>query len=239
MRRSVIWLAVLFLAALFVFAPPIAQPQDYHAFADDRELVRGIPNTLNVLSNLAFVSAGLFGVLTMLAPRRFGNPFERWDAIVLFAGTLLTAIGSAIYHLHPNDATLVYDRCGMIVGFMSFLSMMIHRHDGGGRWLLPLLLAVGATSIVWWRAFDDLRPYVWVQFFPILAVMTMVMLDRHDAREVRVLCVVLVMYTLAKIFEILDRQVFSMTHEIISGHTLKHVSAAAAPFAIALWIRKR
>ena len=40
-------------------------PQDprYHSFIDQRMVIPGVPNTLNVLSNLPFVGAGVMGVV--------------------------------------------------------------------------------------------------------------------------------------------------------------------------------
>ena len=229
------------LILLFAFVPPIAQPQEYHAFADQREMLAGVPNTLNVLSNVAFVFAGAAGLLLMRGDGRdFANRLERQDAAVFFAGTLLTAVGSTIYHLHPNDETLVYDRAGMIVAFMPFLAMLIHERLAGARWLLPLLLGIGAASIWWWRAFDDLRLYGWVQYFPMLAILLLVIVDkpRHSS-EVATLGVVFVSYALAKLFEICDRATYSATGGLVSGHTLKHLFASAAPLAVAVWIAKR
>lgn len=47
--------AVMVLAA--AFSPPIPQPQEYHQFADQRMLL-GIPNFLNVVSNVPFLLVG-------------------------------------------------------------------------------------------------------------------------------------------------------------------------------------
>ena len=47
---------VAVLAAVFS-APPVAQPQQYHLFADGRGVL-GVPNLGNVVSNLAFLAAG-------------------------------------------------------------------------------------------------------------------------------------------------------------------------------------
>src|SRR6476646_11071580 len=69
--------------------PPLLQDQNYHQFADQRELF-GVPNFWNVVSNLPFIAVGAIGLL------RF-----RGDAttIVLFAGIFLTGFGSSYYHL--------------------------------------------------------------------------------------------------------------------------------------------
>ena len=42
----------------------------------------------------------------------------------------------------------------------------------------------------------------------------------------------------AKLLEILDKQVYAQGH-IISGHTLKHLVAAVSPFLVYWMIRKR
>jgi hypothetical protein len=241
--RNIRWFfgfGVAALIGLFVLAPPIPQPQEYHHFADQRRLIAAVPNTLNVISNAAFLIAGVTGLLLMRRSGRFANAPERWDTTVFFVGTILTSIGSTIYHLHPDDATLVYDRGGMIVAFMAFLSMVIHERYDGATWLLPLLVALGGASICWWRAFDDLRPYGWIQFFPIIAVVGIVALDKpRHTREVATLSIVIAAYALAKTFETLDRATYEATHEILSGHTLKHLIAAAAPLAIAIWVARR
>ncbi len=44
----------------FVFIEPIPQWLEYHQFADNRTML-GIPNALNVLSNLPFLIFGLWG----------------------------------------------------------------------------------------------------------------------------------------------------------------------------------
>src|SRR3954470_1925582 len=84
------------LILIFVVAPPIPQPQAYHAFADQRALIVGVPNTLNVVSNFGFLIAAIFGLIAIRGAR-FVNRFERLDAIAFFAGTLLTAAGSTLY----------------------------------------------------------------------------------------------------------------------------------------------
>ncbi|MDE3245176.1 MAG: hypothetical protein KGN80_03740, partial [Acidobacteriota bacterium] len=65
-------LGVIVVALLF---PPIAQPEAYHAFADERTLL-GVPNFWNVVSNAAFFPVGLAGLWVLLRdPKpRFGAP---------------------------------------------------------------------------------------------------------------------------------------------------------------------
>src|SRR6187401_3037436 len=76
--------------------PPLLQNQDYHQFADQRQLL-GIPNFWNVVSNLPFIAVGAVGLL------RFHRDLTTF---VLFSGIFLTGFGSSYYHLNPSDVTL-------------------------------------------------------------------------------------------------------------------------------------
>ena len=101
------------------------QPLDYHDFADKRAAF-GIGNFLDVGSNLAFAIAGLAGLFITLNPRTcFVHAYERWPYGVFFVGVLLTAAGSAYYHVAPGNETFVWDRLPMTIGFMSLVSAQI------------------------------------------------------------------------------------------------------------------
>ncbi len=162
--RALLVLLGLMVASLagLLLLPPIPQDQSYHQFADQRTLL-GVPNFWNVVSNLPFIVIGAAGL------RRFhGNA----RTFVLFAGMLLTGIGSSYYHWNPNDATLLWDRLPMTLCFMAILALAIEERVDAriGAILLWPLLAIGLLSLLVWRWTDDLRLYAWVQFFPCLAL---------------------------------------------------------------------
>jgi hypothetical protein len=58
---SLLLLGIALLGFFFIARSPIPQSLRYHAFADHRTLL-GVPNALNVLSNLPFVVIGLSGL---------------------------------------------------------------------------------------------------------------------------------------------------------------------------------
>ena len=61
-RREIVALVVVVAVfAGWLLMPVIRQPQEYHAFADQRAFL-GIPHAADVLSNFALVAAGLFGL---------------------------------------------------------------------------------------------------------------------------------------------------------------------------------
>ncbi len=88
--------------------PPIPRPLGYHNFADHRGWL-GIPNFGDVASNAPFAIVGLLGLILLSQPRavKFADSRERWLYLVMFAGLILTAFGSAYYHLEPGNARLV------------------------------------------------------------------------------------------------------------------------------------
>jgi hypothetical protein len=137
--------------------PPIPQPASYHQFADQRPWL-GIPNFGDVASNLAFAVVGLAGLWFLLKPEKLTNAFvdhrERRPYLVAFFGLLLTAFGSAYYHLAPSNARLVWDRLPMTIVFGALVAVVIIEHISAeaGLKLLPFLVAIAGGSVLQWIA---------------------------------------------------------------------------------------
>jgi hypothetical protein len=235
---------------LILVMPRIPQDTAYHHFADQRKML-GVPNLLDVASNLPLGVAGILGLL--LVRRKTepdpGEPFthnwERQAFGLLFTGAALTAAGSIYYHLAPNNATLFWDRLPMTIVFMSFFAITIAERISVrlGRVLLLPLVASGIASVVYWRlteteAAGDLRFYILVQFFPMLAVPLMLVLFPPRYTRTAGLFAVGGWYMLAKIFEVLDVQVFALAR-VVSGHTLKHFAAALAIYWLLRTVKGR
>ena len=230
--RRVIALLIAMVATLagLLLLPPITQSQSYHDFADQRTLI-GIPHFWNVVSNLPFIAIGAAGLWQ----------FRRDTAVVvLFLGILLTGFGSAYYHLDPNDGTLFWDRLPMAITFMAILAIAIEeRIDAkAGTILLWPLIAIGVFSLLLWRWTGDLRLYAWVQFFPCLAVPLLFYLFAPRYSGTSYWLIAAALYVLAKVFEFSDDAIFSVG-SVLSGHTLKHLFATAACFAILRYFQMR
>jgi hypothetical protein len=216
--------------SIFLFVPPIAQPENYHNFADARTFF-GIPRAWDVLSNLGFLVVGAMGLrylFSRLSDAAFIDQREGWPYVVLFAGVLLTCFGSGYYHLAPDDARLVWDRLPMTLGFMGLVSAIIAERVSVrmGLALLGPLLALGVGSIVCWRLTGDLRLYGLVQFYPALLIPLILCLYPKRYSGNRYLGLAALGYAAAKVLEATDRHVFDLTHGTVSGHTLKHLAAA-------------
>src|SRR5215475_3709077 len=219
---SLYGLMIITLVALLPF-PPLLQDQTYHQFADQRELF-GIPNFWNVVSNLPFIAIGAIGLMQF---RRNATMF------VLFTGLFLTGFGSSYYHLAPNDSTLFWDRLPMTLCFAAILAAVVEeRVDAkAGAMLLRPMLAIGIFSLLLWRWTDDLRLYAWAQFFPFVALILILSLFPAKYTGTPYWVGAAALYALAKLLEYYDHEVYSFGG-ILSGHTLKHLAAAAACLAI-------
>ena len=222
----------LVMGVLVLRMEPIPQDIAYHAFADARPFL-GIPNFLNVVSNLAFVAVGVAGMVVLASPDLQGGvPELRSIYRVFFVGLLLVGLGSGYYHLDPSNATLLWDRLPMSLAFMAFFSVMLGERisvTAGRRLFLPLLVA-GVLAVVYWyfseqRGAGDLRPYLLVQFLPMLLVPVMLLVFRARFSGSGWLWGMLLAYAGSKAAELGDVAVFELTG-VLSGHTLKHLLAA-------------
>ncbi len=234
--------AVCVVGALAVVAyGPIPQPADYHGFADTRTML-GVPNAMDVLSNLGFLVAGAVGLITVARRNacRFREPWERTAWLLVFLGSVLTAVGSSWYHVAPNDASLFWDRLPMTLVFTSLFAAMIGERVNpvlGRRLLWPMIL-VGGASVLVWRITGDLRAYIIVQYVPLLALVGMLVVQPPSYTRTKDLYLVAVAYALAKICENTDCSVYDALG-VISGHTLKHLFAAIAPVLLVRHLVRR
>jgi hypothetical protein len=224
------------LVVLFLL-DPIPQDPGYHLFADTRAFW-GIPNFFDMASNLPFLIVGLMG-LRFVVKDRSGSPRVEWS--VLFVGVMLVSFGSSWYHLQPSNDSLVWDRLPMAVGFMGLLDALIGEHisEPLARRLLAPLVILGIASVLCWKWTGDLRLYVWVQFVPLLTIPAMFLLfvGRYSHRWL--LLVAFGGYALAKVTEAYDEVIFTATGGMFSGHSIKHVLAAAACYSILVMLAKR
>jgi len=175
---------------------------------------------------------------------QFVDPRERWPYLFVFLGLLLTTVGSAYYHLAPDNERLVWDRLPMTVVFMPLVAALIAERVNVklGLLSLPVLTAVGIGSVIQWHlsvehGAGDLRFYMAVQVYAVLALFAALLLPARYTRGSDLL-IVASFYVLAKICETADHQIFSVGR-LVSGHTLKHISAGAAGFWILGILQRR
>ena len=234
------------LGALY-FVPRVPLGPEYHNFVDKRALF-GIPNCLDVLSNLLFLFIGVWGLVFLLKPSAsagFRESRERVPYLVFFAGVALTGVGSGLYHMSPNNDRLIWDLLPMTFSFVALVAASYTERVSvrGGLLLLLPLLALGAASVFYWNAGElhgdgDLRFYLFVQFFPAVVIAAIIAMFPPAYTRTYDLGIAFGFYVLAKAFEVLDRPIYSLGR-IASGHTLKHLTAGLTCYWILRMLKLR
>ncbi len=98
-RKKVLVAFLALLILIGAFSPPLAELSGYFHFVDQRELL-GLPRAMDVLSNLPFLFAGLYGLFVIRRSRTpdASAPFKPF-ASIFFIGHIVTALGSAWFEL--------------------------------------------------------------------------------------------------------------------------------------------
>ena len=220
---------VLLIAA---FGPPVAQPADYHAFADAHTRW-GVPHAFDVLSNLPFALVAIVGAWRLWRLGDALDPVQRALAWLACAGLALTTVGSSWYHLHPDDAGLVVDRGAIAIVFAGIAGLAACRISvRTGASLGLALLAAGPVSVAVWFLTGNLLPWAALQGGGmVLLVVLCFSKAAPGALPVR-WGLVIAAYAVAKLLEAADHGVWQLTGELVSGHTLKHLVAAAAAWPL-------
>jgi hypothetical protein len=225
------------LYLLLLHGGPIPQDRGYHGFADGR-ICLGVENFGNVASNLLFLIVGAAGMLWCYRNAGMG---ARRSWMVFFLGVALVFFGSGYYHRTPDDSSLVWDRLPMTVAFMGLFAALLSEHisEKLESVLLISAVAVGIASVILWKRTDDLRVYIWVQLAPLLVIPYIVAVFHGRYTHRHYLLYGIGFYALAKVAEYYDHGIYALTSANLSGHSLKHLLAAAAGFCVYLMLRKR
>ncbi|HZF86710.1 MAG TPA: hypothetical protein VE084_24580 [Burkholderiaceae bacterium] len=243
-RECALFATVLVLLLTAVLAPVLpAEAFALSVFADQRPW-HGMANAMDVLSNLPFAAFGLWGLWQL---RRFDvavnantgaaaePPGSTLDcAWLFFAGLLVTAAGSAFYHLQPDAMRLAADRAGMTVAFAGVVGLAAcERVSQRAGWALAWCTLVGGLVAVACAAeAGNLLPWGTVQFGGMALVLGLALAPKVTGAIGLRLGSVIAIYAAAKLLEAGDAWVYEATGHLVSGHTLKHGVAALAALPV-------
>lgn len=252
LARLAPWLLLpLYVAATLAvdaWSTPIAQPTDYHRFADARALL-GIPNFADVVSNLAILLPALCGLLQVQARDAqacFGSPTERAFATLFFLALVCVGLGSTWYHLAPDNDRLLLDRLPIALAFTSLIAWLIAERSwlrrSGALALLPWI-AIGPASVLWWYAGElagtgDLRPYLVLYAFAFIVPPLLMRLPSPYNRR-SAYWTAYVAFVLGMVCDRLDHELFALLGGLVSGHTIKHLLMGFAIAALARMLHLR
>ena len=144
-----------------------------------------------------------------------------WIIILISLGTLVALL---IHGAIPQS--LSYH------AFVALLSIIIGEFISPrtGSILLVPLVALGILSVLYWHwtetaGHGDLRPYILVQFLPMLVIPVILVCFKSACTHAGSYWILFSAYAAAKVFEHFDREIYAMLG-FVSGHSLKHIVAA-------------
>lgn len=243
-----VWLIIAAVVILYgllrLSFGPLPQDPSYHLLADTRTLLGVIPRAGDVLTNLAILASGVFGLA--LRNRMTVAPEERTALNVLIAATILTAFGSTYYHWAPSNATLVWDRLPLAIVLISILALVMadRVHPLFARHGIWPLTAFAVVSVIVWGISEamgrgDLLLYLVVRVGAGIAIALLVILRRPRHTGTRWLVAALIGEILMAALERHDDEIFRLTGGWVSGHSLKHVMVGVALGFVFWWLRAR
>ncbi|MDM0089711.1 MULTISPECIES: hypothetical protein [unclassified Variovorax] len=230
--RERVLLAALLLGVLAAcLGPALPDPMAGTGFADGRGW-RGLPHAMDVLSNLPFAVLGVWGLLRLrrLDGASAGTAAVRRCARLFFVGLVLTAFGSAFYHLHPDALRLTADRLGMAVAFAGMVGLAVSERIGR-RVAWPVacgMLVAGLLALAACHLRGNVLPWAVLQFGGMALVLGLALLRPVPGALGLKLGAVICCYGVAKLLELGDDAIYQATGQLVSGHSLKHLAAACA-----------
>lgn len=238
-NKIIFYLLLLLSIGALYLASPITQNPAYHHFADQR-IICGIPHLGDVLSNLSFIAVGI-----ILFFKSYKNPPAYEFQQFMFAFFCLSAIslglGSAYYHWNPSDKTLIWDRLTMVFGFTVIFMDSMWRFNVFKANMMASKFSVCfflfCASVVYSKVTLHLEPYVLAQFFTLLIILVLALVNLKTINSKAILMMVGA-YIIAKIFEYYDLKIWIALHEVVSGHTLKHLMYALSLYFYGTYMKE-
>ena len=244
---GVFTVVILLAAAIY---PPIPQSILYHQFADQVQFFN-IPNFLNVVSNLAILLSGLVGMLFVwwcyctTTQQSFVNKAACWPYFIVFFSVVMIGFGSAYYHWAPDNETLLWDRLPIALGVTALLAATLTERVSlrVGLWALPVLVILGGVSVLYWywteqSGVGNLNYYIIVQFYSLLLIVLLSLFFPSHYTRGSDMYQVVALYAIAKAAETFDQEIYDWG-QVVSGHTIKHLLAAAAIYLIVRMLQRR
>jgi hypothetical protein len=236
-------LLILFalLSAAGIVGPALPTPELAAAAYADKRAWHVLPNAMDVLSNLPFAAIGIWGLLRLrridrahkdLQDVQAGNALD--CAWMFFAGLILTAAGSAFHHLQPDGLRLAADRAGMAVAFAGILGVAVcDRVSARAGWPAAwFTLAGGLLAVGVHHETGNVLPWALVQYGGMALILALALAKPVSGAIGVRLGRVIFLYGLAKLFELSDHAIYEATQQLVSGHTLKHLTAALAALPV-------
>jgi len=180
----------------------------YHKFADKDKYT-------DILTNLPIFIAGFY-ILS----------YKNQKLKVLGIHVILLSIASSYYHINPNNNTILVDL--LSISLISSLLIM-YLLDIQNNYIKIILYLSAIGTVLYWKYSSNLLPYslFW------LSVTILLLYKYYDTKYKYKSLLIVGLIAIIRIVEIYDKQIYKLTNNILSGHSLKHILAGIGIYLIA------
>ena len=211
---------------------------------------RSLPDAMDILSSIPLAAIGIWGLRWLnwldrahermqdaaALPQAIASaPVNALDcAWIFFAGLLLTGAASVFFHLQPGSLRLAADRAGMAVAIAGLVGFAVcERVSARAGWPAAwFTLASGLLAAAVGHRTGNALPWALVQFGG-LALMLALSLARPLGAAIGLrLGWIVFFFMLAMLFELADSAIYQATHQLLSGYSLRHLTAAVAALPV-------
>lgn len=238
-RRGVLVLlcsmATALVAGLLAWGP-IVLTSDAHQYADQRELA-GIPNGLDVLSNLPLVAAGAWGWAATRSSRWSTMMRRVWSRF--FVSITASGTASLLYHAAPGNFAFALTQLSVAASFalllLCFLAERVDMRFAGLPACCIACVAAALTAALWWygasrHGSGDLRGLLLLQTLPVLLAPAGALTLRGRQTTMYDWIAMLCLYGVGQMCDLADVPILQMTG-LVGGHALMHLAYAG----VAAW----
>lgn len=192
----------------------------------------GIPNSLNVLSNLALIGVGSYGLSKQ--PRFRLDWQVLLGLITILISLIISGITSAYYHWTLDELSLLSMRMPIALGLLggvsfALLSAQLNLKTWSALILYFLLQACAIGCTLYCYFVQDISFYIMSHIFPLIILLVSTVRLKQQSRA-KDLLYSLLFYVLAQISALYHDAIYAYTHEYVNGYTFKHILIAIGSF---------
>ena len=168
--------------------------EKYHTYASK--------TSSDIVSNFGFLFLGLY----LLQKQK--------KLSLLALHFILIFVFSGYYHIKPSDERLMWDMIAIVTTHIIVLSYFMDKRT------TLVLYILGVMSVLYWKKYNDLRPYILILIGAPLYLFSKVYSISSVSMYIYAFMIVNIF---ARFLENNDHYVYELTNERISGHTAKHI----------------
>lgn len=238
---------LILILMMSIILPPLNEEDIYHQSMNE---TLDLSYLTSIAAFVCYIVIGIKGLIFLVSKKGKKQFILRWEAIpyaAVFTSLIISGFVSAHNYNNPDSYNLLIKNLAIAILMMSLVSAIISEWNIpskiGIHLLAPLLLLGILSSIVWHimslESHIDIRFYALSQFLLIGIMLILSLLFATHYLHKRFLVIGLILLGFAKISELLDKFIYNLSSNVISGHAIDNILMSAAMASILFYLETR